>query len=156
MHMHWTAGFRMGSILDATGPPSVMCIVGRMNSVLHRSIIVTPRSVFWIVVGQSLVSALAAAMFMLFESAPEARRLSGAIGFLTALWGTGIAFWFSLRMRAPACFVASVLSLLPLAFWLWVICARVSTPNHPAAGKAGITRLLAIGHHGPGLPEPVR
>jgi len=27
-------------------------------------------------------------------------------------------------------------------------------PNHPAAGKAGIARLLAIEHHCPGLPEP--
>jgi signal peptidase I len=30
---------------------------------------------------------------------------------------------------------------------------RVTTPNHPAAGKAGIARLLAIEHHCPGLPE---
>jgi len=28
--------------------------------------------------------------------------------------------------------------------------------NKPAAGKAGITRLLTIGHHCPGLPEPER
>jgi hypothetical protein len=28
--------------------------------------------------------------------------------------------------------------------------------NHPAAGKAGITRLLTIEHHCPGLPEPGR
>jgi hypothetical protein len=30
------------------------------------------------------------------------------------------------------------------------------TPNHLAAGKAGITSRLAIGRHWPGLPEPVR
>jgi hypothetical protein len=30
------------------------------------------------------------------------------------------------------------------------------TPNHPAAGKAGIDSRLAIGHHWPGLPEPGR
>jgi len=29
-------------------------------------------------------------------------------------------------------------------------------PNNPAAGKAGIARLLAIEHHCPGLPEPGR
>ena len=29
-------------------------------------------------------------------------------------------------------------------------------PNHPAAGKAGITSRLAIEHHFPGLPEPSR
>lgn len=29
-------------------------------------------------------------------------------------------------------------------------------PNYPAAGKAGIARLLAIEHHCPGLPEPGR
>ena len=28
--------------------------------------------------------------------------------------------------------------------------------NEPAAGKAGIAPLLAIGHHWPGLPEPGR
>lgn len=28
--------------------------------------------------------------------------------------------------------------------------------NHPAAGKAGIPRLLAIQHPSPGLPEPGR
>jgi hypothetical protein len=27
------------------------------------------------------------------------------------------------------------------------------TPNHPAAGKAGIASLLAIEHHYPGLPD---
>jgi hypothetical protein len=30
------------------------------------------------------------------------------------------------------------------------------TSNHPAAGKAGIARLLAVGHHCCGLPEPGR
>jgi len=30
------------------------------------------------------------------------------------------------------------------------------TPDIPAAGKAGIALLFAIGHHGPGLPEPGR
>ena len=29
-------------------------------------------------------------------------------------------------------------------------------PNNPASGKAGIASRLAIGHHWPGLPEPVR
>jgi hypothetical protein len=29
-------------------------------------------------------------------------------------------------------------------------------PNDPAAGKAGIARLLTIEHHYPGLPELVR
>ena len=29
-------------------------------------------------------------------------------------------------------------------------------PNNPAAGKAGISRLLAVEHHCPGLPEPGR
>jgi hypothetical protein len=30
------------------------------------------------------------------------------------------------------------------------------SPNNPAAGKAGVARLLGIGHHRPGLPEPGR
>jgi hypothetical protein len=33
---------------------------------------------------------------------------------------------------------------------------RAPGPNHPAAGKAGIARLLAIEHYCPGLPEPAR
>jgi len=32
----------------------------------------------------------------------------------------------------------------------------MNSPNHPAAGKAGIARLLAFEHYGPGLPEPGR
>jgi len=32
----------------------------------------------------------------------------------------------------------------------------IEVSNHPAAGKAGIARRLAIGHHCPGLPEPGR
>jgi hypothetical protein len=28
--------------------------------------------------------------------------------------------------------------------------------NQPAAGKAGIAPLFAVGHHYPGLPEPGR
>ena len=30
------------------------------------------------------------------------------------------------------------------------------SPNHPAAGKAGIAPQLATEHHCPGLPEPGR
>ena len=33
---------------------------------------------------------------------------------------------------------------------------RAFWPNNPAPGKAGMTRLFAIGHHCPGLPEPGR
>jgi hypothetical protein len=36
-----------------------------------------------------------------------------------------------------------------------ISCAH-RTSNHPAAGKAGIASLLAIGHRWPGLPEPGR
>jgi len=32
----------------------------------------------------------------------------------------------------------------------------VTAPNHPAPGKAGFARLLAIEHPCPGLPEPGR
>jgi len=31
-----------------------------------------------------------------------------------------------------------------------------TSPNHPAAGKAGIARLLAIEHHYSGLPDADR
>jgi hypothetical protein len=32
----------------------------------------------------------------------------------------------------------------------------MKAPNHPATGKAGIARPLAIGYQWPGLPEPRR
>jgi hypothetical protein len=32
----------------------------------------------------------------------------------------------------------------------------MTSPNHPAPGKAGIVSLLAIGYHWPGLPEAAR
>jgi len=32
----------------------------------------------------------------------------------------------------------------------------MTSPNHPAAGKAGIASLLAVGRPRPGLPEPGR
>jgi hypothetical protein len=34
--------------------------------------------------------------------------------------------------------------------------AAMRVPNNPAAGKAGIARLLAIEHDCPGLPKPGR
>jgi hypothetical protein len=43
--------------------------------------------------------------------------------------------------------------LIPLLLMLQL--QKEETPNKPAAGKAGIARLLAIGHHWPGLPEKV-
>jgi hypothetical protein len=33
---------------------------------------------------------------------------------------------------------------------------RDTMPNHPAAGKAGLTSRLTTEHHWPGLPDPGR
>ena len=94
-----------------------------MSSVLHR--IITPQSVFKIVLGHVLVSMMAGLIYVLFQGVEELRALCGAIGFLSALSGTGIALWFGFRMRAWLCFTAAALSLLPLAFWSWAIYERL-------------------------------
>jgi len=94
-----------------------------MSSVLYR--IITPQSVFKIVLGHVLASMTAGLIYLLFRSVADVRGICGAIGFLSALSGSGVAFWFSLRMRDRACFCAAVLSIVPLVFWIWVIYERL-------------------------------
>jgi uncharacterized membrane protein len=94
-----------------------------MSSVLRR--IITPQSVFKIVLGHVLVSMTAGVIYLLFRSAADVRGICGAIGFLSALSGSGVAFWFSLRMRAWFCFGAAVVSVVPLVFWIWLIYERL-------------------------------
>lgn len=90
--------------------------------------IITPRSVLWIVLGYVLVSIIAAVTYVLFQRVAEVRRLCVTLGFLSALSGTAVALWFSLRMRAVACFGAAASSLPSLVFWVWTIYEKVHVP----------------------------
>jgi hypothetical protein len=40
---------------------------------------------------------------------------------MSALIGSGVAGWFSIRARNRRLLIAALLSILPLAFWCWVI-----------------------------------
>jgi len=77
--------------------------------------------VFRLAVGCILLSALAALAFLIGGHSPSVRGASGGIGFMAALVGSGVGAWFSFRARDPRLVVAALLSLLPLAFWCWVI-----------------------------------
>ena len=68
-----------------------------------------------------LLSTLAALTFLAGGHTPSVRGPSGGVGFMAALIGSGVAWWFSLRARDPRLVVAALLSLLPLAFWCWQI-----------------------------------
>jgi hypothetical protein len=53
--------------------------------------------------------------------------------------------------------VAAVLSLILAVQYFGLSSLKTKkSPNHPAAGKAGIASRLALEHHRPGLPEPGR
>ena len=85
------------------------------------------------------------------------------IGFAAAavFVGLGSLGQFLLRKRSARLTVFTDLALF-LVFTSALIYGGVSAryqdapPNKPAAGKAGVTRLLTIQHDCPGLPEPGR
>lgn len=98
-----------------------------MSSVLHRTI--TPQSVFLIVLGHIALSLAAGCLFFLFHHVTGIRGICGALGFLSALAGGGVALWSSFRIRAGFCFGAAILSLLPLALWSWVVYEMLHSSN---------------------------
>ena len=59
----------------------------------------------------------------------------------------------TLRWLAP---LVVLLSIGVLLFQFRDLRNSDSSPNHPAAGKAGVELLFAIEHRCPGLPEPER
>jgi hypothetical protein len=67
------------------------------------------------------LSAMAAVAFLVGGHTPSVHGPSGGVGFMAALIGSGVAFWFSLRARDARLIVAALLSLFPLAFWCWQI-----------------------------------
>jgi predicted aconitase with swiveling domain len=71
--------------------------------------------------GSIVVSAVAAVGFLIWGHIPSVRGSAGGVGIMAALFGTGVASWFSIRTRDRSLRIAAVLSLLPLAFWCWVV-----------------------------------
>jgi hypothetical protein len=77
--------------------------------------------VCWIAVGCIVVSSLAALGFLAFAHVANVRGPAGGVGVMAAFFGSGVAFWCSIRSRDSRLFSVALLSVLPLAFWCWAI-----------------------------------
>jgi len=67
------------------------------------------------------INALATPAFILGSHVSSIRGPSFSVGIMAALIGVGVAGWFSIRARDWRLVVTALLSLLPLAFWSWVV-----------------------------------
>jgi len=86
-----------------------------------------PSLVLGLVVSCTTLSALAACVFWAGGSMRPARGLSGAVGFISGLIGSGVAFWFSVRERDRMVALAALFSVLPVGFWCWQIVQIIHT-----------------------------
>ena len=64
------------------------------------------------------VSFVAAAAFVLFGSL---HGPAGGLGIMSSLIGSSVAGWFAFRARDRRLIAAALVSVLPLAFWVWVV-----------------------------------
>jgi hypothetical protein len=81
----------------------------------------SPEGVLRFAIGCIVVSVLAALAFLVGGHVASVRGPAGGVGIMAALLGSGVALWFSLRVRNRGLVVATAFSVLPLAFWCWVI-----------------------------------
>ncbi len=81
----------------------------------------SPNKISRLVVICIVLSTVAALIFSFAGQIHSVRGLSGSVGFMTALVGSGVAFWFSARSGDARLISAALLSGLPLAFWCWKI-----------------------------------
>jgi hypothetical protein len=81
----------------------------------------SPEGVLRLAVGCIVVSVLAALAFLVGGHVASVRGPAGGVGIMAALFGSGVALWFAVRARNRRLVVAAVISVLPLAFWCWVI-----------------------------------
>ena len=69
-----------------------------------------------------VVSSVAVMAFIPFRHGTYIiRGPAGGVGIMSALIGGTVAGWFAIRTRDRKLTTAALLSLLPLAFWAWVI-----------------------------------
>ena len=75
--------------------------------------------------GCIMVSALAGISFLIWGHVASVRGPAGGVGIMAALLGTGVPLWFTVRTRELSLLVATLLSLLPLAFWCGAVVYEV-------------------------------
>jgi hypothetical protein len=101
------------------------------------------------------MESLAIALFMLLLVVP----LALIVRLVAALFSRGVR---DSIVRHPGMhLIWLALAVSVVLFVMLMPASRHRRPgaprsNHPATGKAGIARLLAVEHHAPGLPEPGR
>jgi hypothetical protein len=83
--------------------------------------ILTPHSISMVTFRLVLIGTAATILFIVLQRVDALRGILAALGFTCSLLGSGIAGWFSVRMRDRRCALVAASSLLPLAFWLWMI-----------------------------------
>jgi hypothetical protein len=87
--------------------------------------ILTPHSISTVTLRLVLIGAVAGILFILLQRVDALQSVLAGVGFTSSLLGSGIAAWFSIRMRDRRCALVAVGSLLPLGFWAWVIYERL-------------------------------
>jgi hypothetical protein len=80
-----------------------------------------PADVFRFAAGCVAVSFLSAVVYLLFRQISDVRGVTGGVGIMASLIGSGVAFWFALRGRQRDLIAMALLSVLPLGFWCWII-----------------------------------
>lgn len=67
-----------------------------------------------------VVSCISAVAFILFRHT-DWRGPAAGFGIMSSLFASAVAGWFAFRARDPRLIAAALISVLPLAFWVWVV-----------------------------------
>jgi len=84
-----------------------------------------PADVFRVAAGCVAVSFLSAVVYLLGRQSPDLRGVTGGVGVMASLVGSGVAVWFALRSRERKLIAMALLSVLPLGFWCWIFYTMV-------------------------------
>ena len=66
------------------------------------------------------VSCVSVVAFLLFRHT-DWRGPAAAFGIMSSLFASAVAGWFAFRARDRRLVAAALISVLPLAFWVWVV-----------------------------------
>jgi hypothetical protein len=106
---------------EEAGPKHHKRKAGSSDANPMRAKTISPDAILRFAVGCIVVSALAAMAFLVGRKFSFVRGPSFGVGFVYGLFGSGVAAWYSIRTRNLRFCVAALFSVLPLAFWGWVI-----------------------------------
>ena len=67
-----------------------------------------------------IVSCVSAVAFILFRHT-DWRGPAAGLGIMSSLFTSAVAGWFAIRARDRRLVAAALVSVLPLAFWVWVV-----------------------------------